>query len=506
MEQTHKTKRVDIRKQNKLSLQKSFNICLKGISYRLFRSALTLSVVVMAVAFFMALLAENSYIQSIAKGVNREMEELREAVTLLNALYYPPQAYAHSEKLALIWHMSDEQQKENALKEYVAVTKMPRSFIDKVAGNCLKEQLIYAFFDDMGPGDRIGLIGKAQGNDIFKYIREHKDKFFEVLSDKPHLKLPFEKEEVIRFAENYSSHEADLTEIAMKWETALGVFMAKSKELTRVGEEGIEEWICNADANQLSEWGGVIRETGFDVDDKKLSRVQEYYRFNRQRIAIESLLSTPDKKLKWREVFLDDISLSEKMGDLGNKKVAEILDNKYTVDQLKQISKKIRNERKLASVEKTVNAKMGTSNVRSRFTSQGILSGKRLFLLGISFVVCMVGIANAMLMSITERFKEIATMKCLGATDGFILTQFLMEAGIQGVAGGSIGMLIGLILAFVKNSVFFGGYVFAYFPWLGLLLSCIVSVAAGMLLAMVASVYPSWTASRMAPMEAMRVE
>jgi electron transport complex protein RnfD len=54
-----------------------------------------------------------------------------------------------------------------------------------------------------------------------------------------------------------------------------------------------------------------------------------------------------------------------------------------------------------------------------------------------------------MLMAITERFREIATMKCLGATDGFIMSQFMMEAGLQGLAGGAIGVLIGLVLAMV---------------------------------------------------------
>ena len=205
-------------------------------------------------------------------------------------------------------------------------------------------------------------------------------------------------------------------------------------------------------------------------------------------------------------MFKKDMSLSEKMVNLGHANVVAILDNVYTKKELKEISKKIAYERKLAKVEKTISAKIGASNVRSRFSSEGILSGKRMFLLGVSFVVCMVGIANAMLMSITERFKEIATMKCLGATDGFILVQFLMEAGIQGVAGGVLGMGIGLILAFVKNTFVFGTYVFAYFPWLSLLASCFVSLFAGMILAMIASVYPSWTASRMAPMEAMRIE
>jgi len=128
------------------------------------------------------------------------------------------------------------------------------------------------------------------------------------------------------------------------------------------------------------------------------------------------------------------------------------------------------------------------------------------FLLFISFIVCMVGIANAMLMSITERFREIATMKCLGGTDRYILIQFMMEAALQGLVGGILGMIIGFVIVLVKNAGSFGSYLFTYWPGQDIIINGAVSVAAGIVLAVLASVYPSWAASRMVPMEAMRVE
>ena len=94
----------------------------------------------------------------------------------------------------------------------------------------------------------------------------------------------------------------------------------------------------------------------------------------------------------------------------------------------------------------------------------------------------------------------------MGATDGFILTQFLMEAGIQGAAGGAMGMVLGVLLSLIKGGWLFGGHLLWYFPALGLLLCGLACIAAGLLLATLASIYPSWIASRMAPMEAMRVE
>jgi ABC-type antimicrobial peptide transport system permease subunit len=109
-------------------------------------------------------------------------------------------------------------------------------------------------------------------------------------------------------------------------------------------------------------------------------------------------------------------------------------------------------------------------------------------------------------MSITERFREIATMKCLGATDGYILTQFLMEAGIQGAFGGAIGTVLGLLLSLTKGTWLYGGHLFNYFPVVAIIISTLACIAAGLILATIASIYPSWMASRMAPMEAMRVE
>ena len=58
---------------------------------------------------------------------------------------------------------------------------------------------------------------------------------------------------------------------------------------------------------------------------------------------------------------------------------------------------------------------------------QGKITTKQLWLVSMSLIVCVVGIANAMLMSVTERFREIGTMKCLGALDGFVVRLFLLE-------------------------------------------------------------------------------
>ena len=121
-------------------------------------------------------------------------------------------------------------------------------------------------------------------------------------------------------------------------------------------------------------------------------------------------------------------------------------------------------------------------------------------------MVCAVGIANAMLMSVTERFREIGTMKCLGALDSFIMIIFVMESSLQGLAGGLIGIVLGTILGLVRSLWEFGGLALANLPALVLLMSAGACLVAGVVLAAMAAVYPAWVAARLAPMEAMRIE
>ncbi len=62
-------------------------------------------------------------------------------------------------------------------------------------------------------------------------------------------------------------------------------------------------------------------------------------------------------------------------------------------------------------------------------------TARTVWLVSLSLLVCLVGITNAMLMSVMERFREIGTMKCLGALDSFIMKLFLIESLVLGAAG-----------------------------------------------------------------------
>src|SRR4051812_19430099 len=128
------------------------------------------------------------------------------------------------------------------------------------------------------------------------------------------------------------------------------------------------------------------------------------------------------------------------------------------------------------------------------------------WLLGLALLVAFVGILNAMLMSVTERFREIGTMKCLGALDGFIVKLFLIESLFQGVVGTVIGVILGLTLSLIGAATTYGGDAFRNLPLAQLFAAIGVSLLIGIGLTVAGAVYPAWQAARMQPIEAMRVE
>lgn len=118
---------------------------------------------------------------------------------------------------------------------------------------------------------------------------------------------------------------------------------------------------------------------------------------------------------------------------------------------------------------------------------------------GISLLVGGIGVMNIMLVSITERTREIGTRKALGATNGSIRLQFIMESVVICLIGGIIGILLGIALATVATNVM--GYA-AYPSVSGIIFSVSFSVFIGVFF----GYYPANKAAKMNPIEALRYE
>jgi hypothetical protein len=133
-------------------------------------------------------------------------------------------------------------------------------------------------------------------------------------------------------------------------------------------------------------------------------------------------------------------------------------------------------------------------------------SAKDRWIVVLSLLVCTVGIVNAQLMAVTERFREIGTMKCLGALDSFVLRLFLLEAGMQGLAGSLAGALAGCLAGVLGGVLRFGFQSLHYLHLTDLAASLGWSVLVGFGLSLAGVAYPAVVASRMPPVAAMRAE
>lgn len=159
---------------------------------------------------------------------------------------------------------------------------------------------------------------------------------------------------------------------------------------------------------------------------------------------------------------------------------------------------------------------VGDSNIINELTDLGYdispgatsisASAKQRWIVVLSLLVCVVGIVNAQIMSVSERFREIGTMKCLGALDGLVVKIFIIEAGIQGMTGSLLGSLLGMVSALLMGIMRFGMVSISAISWGAVLNSMATGILIGTMLSLLGALYPAFMAARMQPVDAMRVE
>ena len=145
----------------------------------------------------------------------------------------------------------------------------------------------------------------------------------------------------------------------------------------------------------------------------------------------------------------------------------------------------------------TQNDLLSTANQVSRTLT--ILLGA---IAGISLIVGGIGIMNIMLVSVIERTREIGIRKAVGANSRMILLQFIIEAIIVTVAGGAIGVLVGVAAARIANGQDFGtgSTISTQVTATSIVVASSVSVLIGLFF----GIYPAYQASRLDPIEALR--
>lgn len=160
---------------------------------------------------------------------------------------------------------------------------------------------------------------------------------------------------------------------------------------------------------------------------------------------------------------------------------------------------------------------LGIAFLMSVFTSKAILMGsgeppspeqetRQTWLIVMSLLVCSVGICNSMFMSVTERFREIGTMKCLGAVDAFVVKLFLLESGMLGFLGSLIGAVAGFLVVCIVHLLKRQLSQIASMDWAYFGMGVVEALVIGMLLSMAATIAPAVKAARLPPAAALRTD
>lgn len=129
-----------------------------------------------------------------------------------------------------------------------------------------------------------------------------------------------------------------------------------------------------------------------------------------------------------------------------------------------------------------------------------------IWLVVMSLLVSGVGITNSMLMSVTERFREIGTMKCLGALDQFIVRLYLIESSLLGFLGSLGGALLGgaaMLLVWCLKEDF---SITSKISWAAMGESFLIALVVGTVVTLLAAIPPSVRAARMPPAAALATE
>ena len=131
----------------------------------------------------------------------------------------------------------------------------------------------------------------------------------------------------------------------------------------------------------------------------------------------------------------------------------------------------------------------------------------------LSLVVCAVGITNSMLMSVTERFKEIGTMKCLGALSQFVVRLFMIEAFFLGIIASILGWAVGTtlivllkLISGVPDNAPAGTTALGVLTMVDVLKILAFCVPVGSILTAVATYIPAMRAAQIPPAAALRVD
>ncbi len=488
-------KSIEAKEQVNLGCLRAAQLALSGMMYRFFRSGVTAATLCLAVAFLVHTLTHGLLAQSSTYQAYQELQGHRESGRVMRRLSRPDAPSAIVEAFV--------ERNSYRIREYESWGELSEEQLER--GENIADRVYAAerHFDGLPEDRRAILVGDV---DIMQLLREFGRRArFELFADR-----------VQQLEEDYPlDGEADFRRLVNEewpWFRDIIETIRNGQEeaISRVRDTYPDRDIREVLITQPEDLPETLQQAGFETEDVDLDDLAVFTARTQAREALESMLAVrrvqvpliervgvPSHELSTRAVFQWLLSrrgdaewLSELLGasgvEISPRRLVDLAEFFVRTERLQEI----------VGTDPPVE-ELGV------FSMEGYLA----WLIVLAFLVCVVGVANAMLMSVTERFTEIATMKCLGALDGFVMMMFVIEASIQGFVGGIGGIVLGIALAFMRGYAEFGAML-SVTPevWIQILISASLAMVAGIVLASLAAIGPSLVAARLAPMEAMRVE
>ncbi|HOB17880.1 MAG TPA: ABC transporter permease [Candidatus Methanoculleus thermohydrogenotrophicum] len=189
--------------------------------------------------------------------------------------------------------------------------------------------------------------------------------------------------------------------------------------------------------------------------------------------------------------------------------------NHYDEDEYDQVIVKVRDINDLDRVKKAIEEKMNRrEDVVNVMDTKVILESVfaaadsiTVFLMGIgaiSLIVAGVSILNVMMMSVTERIKEIGVLRSIGTRRSEVMRMFIYEAMIIGIAGAIIGGVLSFCTGYLMTAVLVGSPEYLFNPTS--LLYIVFGMAFGIITSVASGLYPAWKAAHLNPIQALRHE
>lgn len=471
-------------------------LALTSMSYRLFRSGVTVSILALAVAFLVHMVSHGIVSQETERRAHAELGQDRKLGEMLTRL-----VRADNELVVQGQLQEDEAERLAELRKFAgdAVTEFEPARVTAqrlhALGVALQRLPVAAqsvLLADLSPAELFARLNSEAAVAAFS------DNLVRVKAHLPGLS----REQFRRLM---------LEERPVLLATSAAIVRGHEQAVAEVQRAYPGKNVAELAAAPPPDFAERLAVAGFNVRGAELQALQDFAR--REALAqglAKLLLNSEVRAAVARETSLlpGDVSFEALLDQVADRKAAvwllKALRGADSATPLKEeqvlaLFDKARRKRNLL-------AAVGEAPEQTEVGVFG-LSERNQWLIALSFLVCVVGVANAMLMSVTERFTEIATMKCLGAMDRFVMMLFVFEAVVQGVIGGVIGVVVGLALALLRGTVEFGTLWFSGFGATGeLLIGVLLSFLVGIALAALAAIGPSWIAARLPPMEAMRVE